>query len=72
MGKGSAVVVKVCKPDQDMRFDIPAVGVGTIKTMQEAGAKVLVVEAGKTLVFDHREMTELADEFGISIVAVGQ
>jgi DUF1009 family protein/predicted dehydrogenase len=68
LGKG-AVVVKVCKPNQDMRFDIPAVGVQTIQTMQEAGAKVLVIEAGKTVVFDREEMIALADKSGISIIA---
>ena len=70
LGKGFAVVVKVCKPNQDLRFDIPAVGVQTIKTMHEAGARVLVVEAGKAVVFDREEMIDLANEFGISIVAM--
>ena len=70
LGRGDAVVVKVCKPNQDIRFDIPAVGAETIKTMEEAGAKVLVVEAGKAIVFDRQEMINLADEFGITIVAM--
>ena len=70
LGQGAAVVVKVCKPNQDIRFDVPAVGAHTIKMMHEAGAKVLVIEAGRTVVFDQRKMTELADEFGISIVAM--
>jgi DUF1009 family protein len=70
LGRGDAVVVKVCKPNQDIRFDIPAVGAQTIKTMEEAGAKVLVVEAGKAIVFDRQEMINLADEFGITIVAM--
>ena len=70
LGEGTAVVVKVCKPNQDIRFDIPAVGVQTIKTMHEAGAKVLVVEAGKAVVFDKVEMIDLANKFGISIVAL--
>jgi len=72
LGKGTAVVVKVCKPNQDMRFDIPATGSGTIKTMNEAGARVLVIEAGKTVVFDRQEMISLADQCGISIVAVDE
>jgi len=63
------VVVKVCKPNQDIRFDIPAVGIQTITVMQEAGARVLVIEAGKAVVFDKQEMIALADRFEISIVA---
>lgn len=70
LGKGTAVVVKVCKPNQDLRFDMPAIGAGTIKTMHEAEARVLVVEAGKAVVFDRQEMIEMADEFGISIIAM--
>jgi len=70
LGKGTAVVVKVCKPDQDIRFDIPAVGVRTVKTMYEAGARVLVVEVGKTIVFDRKEMIHMADEYGIAVVAM--
>ncbi len=70
LGKGTAVVVKVCKPDQDIRFDIPAIGVQTIKTMVEAGAGVLVVEAGKAVVFDREEMIDMADEYGIAVVAM--
>ncbi len=70
LGKGTAVVVKVCKPNQDFRFDVPAVGMQTIRTMHEAGAKVLVVEAGKAVVFDRGEMIDLANKYNISIVAV--
>ncbi len=70
LGKGNAAVVKVCKPNQDLRFDMPAVGVRTIETMQQAGAKALAVEAGKSVVFDRAEMIELADRHGITIVAL--
>jgi DUF1009 family protein len=70
LARGIAVVVKVCKPNQDIRFDIPAVGAQTIKTMNEAGAKVLAIEAGKAIVFDRREMIDLANKHGISIVAL--
>ena len=70
LGGGAAVVVKVCKPSQDIRFDIPAVGAQTIWTMQDVGAVVLVVEAGKAVVFDREEMINLANEFGIAIVAM--
>jgi UDP-2,3-diacylglucosamine hydrolase len=68
-GKG-AVVVKVCKPSQDLRFDLPAVGQGTIKAMLEVEARVLAVEAGKTLIFDRQEMLALADRAGIAIWGV--
>ena len=69
LGQGNAVVVKVCKPNQDDRFDIPAIGAKTISTMKEAGARVLVVEAGKAVVFDKEEMIALANQHGISIVS---
>lgn len=69
LAQGEVVVVKVCKPNQDTRFDIPAVGIQTITVMQEAGARVLVIEAGKAVVFDRQEMITRADRFGISIVA---
>lgn len=70
LGEGTAVVVKVCKPNQDFRFDVPAIGRQTIRTMHEAGARVLVVEAGKAVVFDREEMIDLANRHNISIVAV--
>ncbi len=70
LSKGNAVVVKVCKPIQDFRFDVPAVGAQTIRTMQESGAGILAVEAGKSVVFDKEEMVALADRFGITIVAL--
>lgn len=70
LGNGEAVLVKVCKPNQDERFDIPAIGVGTIRTMIDADVKALAVEAGRTVVFDREEMVALADASGISIVAL--
>ncbi len=70
LGNGSAVVVKVCKPNQDVRFDVPAVGSQTIKTMHESQARVLAVEAEKAVTFDRQEMITLADQYQISIVAL--
>ncbi len=70
LGRGNAVVVKVCKPNQDTRFDIPAVGMDTIKAMKEAGVTAIAIEAGKAVVFNREEMTALADQSGISIVAL--
>ncbi len=62
-----AVVVKVCKPGQDLRFDLPAVGADTVAVMQEVGAAVLAVEAGRTLIFDRAEMLQRADQAGIVV-----
>ena len=62
-------VVKVAKPDQDMRFDVPVVGVKTIETMRRAGATCLSLEAGKTLLLDGDAMIAAADAGGIAVVA---
>jgi len=70
LGKGNAVAVKICKPEQDLRFDIPAVGAETIETMHESGVTALAVETGRAVVFDRDEMIALADAFGIAIVAL--
>ncbi|HKP84063.1 MAG TPA: LpxI family protein, partial [Pyrinomonadaceae bacterium] len=66
---GRLTVVKVAKPDQDMRFDVPVVGVPTIEAMLEAGATCLSITAGKTLMFDRDEMIATAEKHKISIVA---
>ena len=70
LAKGRLTVVKVAKPEQDMRFDVPVVGVPTIRTMIEAGATCLSLTAGKTLIFDRAEMLALADRNRISVVAM--
>ena len=61
-------VVKVAKPNQDMRFDVPVIGVSTIAAMHAAGASVLSVDAGKTLMLDGDAIITAADEAGIAIV----
>src|SRR3990167_3108271 len=61
-------VVKVAKPDQDMRFDVPVVGLPTVTVMQECGATDLSVDAGRTLLFDREQMLSDANEAGITIV----
>jgi UDP-2,3-diacylglucosamine hydrolase len=66
----SLTVVKVAKPNQDMRFDVPVIGVATIHTMQAAGATCLAVEAGKTLLFDTAAILAAADQANIAIVAM--
>lgn len=63
----SLTVVKVAKPNQDMRFDVPVVGVRTIETMREAGATCLALEADRTLLFDRAAIVTLADQAGISV-----
>lgn len=68
--RGGFTVVKVAKPRQDMRFDVPTVGVETIKTMHEAGGKVLAIEASMTIILEPDEVAKMADRFGISVVAV--
>lgn len=68
LAKGKLTVVKVAKPGQDMRFDVPVVGLPTIETMAAAGATCLSVTAGKTLVFDREAMVSLAEKNKICIV----
>ncbi len=63
-------VVKVAKPNQDMRFDVPVIGIRTIETMTQAGATCLSVEAGRTLLFDRDTLLKRASDAGIAIVAV--
>ena len=65
-----AVVVKLSKPNQDLRFDVPASGRETIQTMVDHGCTVLALEAGKSLSFDREEMIRLADDHKISIIAL--
>jgi DUF1009 family protein len=63
------VVVKVSKPGQDMRFDVPVVGLPTVETMKRTGATALAVDAARTLLFDRAKLIELADTAGIAIQA---
>jgi len=65
----SLTVVKVAKPNQDMRFDVPVIGVATIEAMVRAGATCLAVEAGRTLLFDSAAIVALADRNRIALVA---
>jgi DUF1009 family protein len=67
---GGFVVVKVAKPQQDMRFDVPTVGCATIETMHRARGRVLAIEAGRTIVLDQGQTIALADGYGITIVAL--
>jgi DUF1009 family protein len=67
--RGGFVVVKVAKPNQDMRFDVPAVGTSTVESIHRAGGRVLAIEAGKTILLDEEQTLALADRYGITIVA---
>ena len=66
-GAGVAVI-KVAKPNQDMRFDVPVVGLPTVEALRRAGAGVLSIDAGRTLVLDGERVLEAADEAGIAVV----
>ena len=70
MPAGGFVVVKVAKPQQDMRFDVPTVGCTTIESLHKAGGRVLAIEAGKTIVVDGEETVALANRHKITIVAL--
>jgi hypothetical protein len=66
---GGFTVVKVAKPQQDMRFDVPTIGVNTVENIHKAGGKVLAVEAGKTILLDPESTLAKADKLGVTIVA---
>lgn len=67
---GNFVIVKVAKPHQDRRFDVPTIGPGTIETMKKAGARVLAIEAERTIILDEGATLALADRLGLTVVAV--
>jgi DUF1009 family protein len=68
--RGRLTVVKIAKPDQDMRFDVPVVGLPTVEAMIESHATCLCLTAGKTLIFDREEMVKLANRHKLAVVAV--
>lgn len=70
-GRGGAVLVKVSKPQQDARFDVPTVGLDTIAAMLEAGVSTLAIEAGETFFLDRAASLALADRNNLAVVAVG-
>ena len=69
LGRGNVTVVKVAKPKQDFRFDVPSVGPDTIRAMIDAEAKVLAIESGRTLIVDLDQVKEMADQHEICIVS---
>ncbi|MDX8408708.1 MAG: UDP-2,3-diacylglucosamine diphosphatase LpxI [Mariprofundales bacterium] len=70
LGSGLATVAKVAKPDQDLRFDVPAFGVDTLTTMRRNGCDCLAVEAGLTLMLQRDKLAKLADAYGITVMGV--
>jgi DUF1009 family protein len=68
--QGGFTVVKVAKPQQDMRFDVPTIGMDTVRTLVESGGSVLAVEAAKTILVDEPEVVEFARRHRLTIVAV--
>ncbi len=69
LGGPGSVVVKVAKPDQDLRFDVPVVGARTLETMREVGASALAIEADMTVLFDRARVEKLAREFDMALTA---
>jgi hypothetical protein len=67
---GGFTVVKTAKPQQDMRFDVPTVGLWTLESMAAAGGKLLAIEAGRTILVDEPEFIHFANEHGIAVVAL--
>ena len=70
--RGGFVLVKVAKPHQDMRFDVPTVGPLTVEQMAKAGGKLIAIEAEKTIVVDREQTLQAASKFGVSIVALNE
>jgi DUF1009 family protein len=67
---GNFTVVKVAKPHQDMRFDVPTIGIGTLQTLHQSGGTVLAVEADQTILIDQPRVARFAAENGLTVVAV--
>ena len=70
LGRGGAVLVKVTKPGQDMRFDVPVIGEATIATAQEAKLKIIAIEAGRTLLLDKPAVCAAASQAGITLYGI--
>ena len=70
LGRGQAVIVKVSKPNQDLRFDLPCIGLETLESLKAADSSVLGIEAGKTLLLSGERLIREADQAGISIVGL--
>ncbi len=71
-GAGGFTVVKVAKPQQDMRFDVPTIGMGTLETLAAAGGQVLAIEAGRTIIIDEPQVVEFANRQKLVVVALDE
>ena len=71
-GAGGFTVVKVAKPQQDMRFDVPTIGMGTLETLVAAGGHVLAIEAGRTIIIDEPQVVEFANRQKLVVVALDE
>lgn len=69
LGSGDVTVVKVAKPNQDLRFDVPTIGLKTLDSLIQANARVLAFEAGKTILLDRKQFIDLANEHKIAVVS---
>ena len=69
LGKSDVTVIKVAKPNQDLRFDVPAMGVGTLETMATSGCTAIGIETGQTLLIEKDKLADTANRLGISVVA---
>jgi DUF1009 family protein len=69
---GGFTVVKVAKPKQDMRFDVPTIGLGTLRSLADAGGKVLAIEAGRTIIIDEPRVVRFANEHKLVVVALDE
>lgn len=69
---GGFVVVKVAKPQQDMRFDVPTIGINTLKNIHQAGGRVLAIEAERTIVLNQDEVVDFANANGMTLVALDE
>ena len=70
LGRGGVTVVKVSKPNQDMRIDVPCIGMRTVESLKEAGALTLAVEVGKTLFIDKEDVLKACDDLKICVVGI--
>ena len=72
LGKGSVVLVKVSKPNQDFRFDVPVIGTRTLERARDSEVKVIACEAKRTLLLDRKLVLEQAERWGISLFAADE
>ncbi len=70
--QGGFTVIKVAKPQQDMRFDVPTIGVGTLETLVQSGGRVLAIEADKTIIIDEEKVIDFANRHSLTVIAIDQ